>query len=194
VALKPQDVLVALRTALQPSGVLFRFAEAAKALGLSRSEVHAAVGRCLAAKLMTRVPTRVDSAVSTNRTNLLEFLLHGARYAFPPELGGVTRGIPTGYAAPVLAEHFAAIDSLPPVWPHPTGAVRGRAFEPLYPSVPGAVATDPSLYAALALVDAIRGGSARDRELAARLLTELLGGGPPSIVLDRLRQLAASLV
>jgi hypothetical protein len=176
VALKPQDVLVALRTALQPAGVLFRFAEAAKALGLSRSEVHAAVGRCVAARLMSRVPSRVDSAVATNRTNLLEFLLHGVKYAFPPELGGVTRGIPTGYAAPVLRDRFAPTDSLPPVWPHPAGAVRGRAFEPLYRSAPAAAAADPALYSALALVDAVRGGSARDREQAAGLLTELLGG------------------
>jgi hypothetical protein len=130
---------------------------------------------------MTRVPSRVDSAVSTNRTNLLEFLLHGVRYAFPPELGGATRGIPTGYAAPVLRDHFAAIDTLPPVWPHPTGTVRGRAFEPLYPSVPVAAAVDPALYAALALVDAIRGGSARDRELATRLLTELLDHAPTGL-------------
>lgn len=166
---------MAVKAALLPPGVLFRYSEVAKSLGLSRSEVHAAVGRCLAAKLMGRIPHRVDAAVSANRTNLLEFLLHGVRYAYPAQVGGVTRGIPTGYAAPILRDHFASTDMLPPVWPHPTGAVRGRSFEPLYPSVPIAAADDPALYAAMALVDAIRGGSARDRELSAPILTTMLG-------------------
>ena len=175
VVLRPQDVLVAVKAALLPTGALFRYSEVAESLGLSRSEVHAAVGRCLAAKLMGRIPHRVDAAVVANRTNLLEFLLHGVRYAYPAQVGGVTRGIPTGHAAPILRDHFASTDTLPPVWPHPTGAVRGRSFEPLYPSVPTAAANDPSVYDAMALVDAIRGGSARDRELAERLLTKMLG-------------------
>ena len=183
--LKPQDVLVALKAALLPPGVLFRFSEVARGLGLSRSEVHAAVGRCLSAKLMNRIPHRVDSAVAANRTNLLEFLLHGVRYAYPAQVGGVTRGIPTGYAAPVLREHFASTETLPPVWPHSAGAVRGRAFAPLYPSVPTASATDPTLYAAIALVDAIRAGSARDRELSERLLTEMLALPPASPARNR---------
>jgi hypothetical protein len=127
---------VAVKAALLSPGVPFRHSEVASSLGLSRSEVHA--------------------AVSANRTNLLEFLLHGVRYAYPAQAGGVTRGIPTGYAAPILREHFASTDTLPPVWPHPTGAVRGRSFEPLYSSVPTAAANDPSVYAAMALVDAIR--------------------------------------
>jgi hypothetical protein len=172
--LKPQDVLVALKAALvEPSG-RFAFSDVAKSLALSRSEVHAAVQRCLHAKLMMRVPHRVDSAAATNRTNLLEFLLHGIRYAFPPTHGGITRGMPTGYAAPILSNYFAATTTLPPVWPTPTGHVRGRAFEPLYPSVPVAASNDAALYAALALVDAVRGGGARDREIADRLLTEML--------------------
>lgn len=172
--LKPQDVLVCLKAALLEPGQLFTFASVAQAVGLSRSEVHAAVQRCLSARLMVRVPHRVDSAAAVNRTNLLEFLVHGVKYAFPPALGTITRGVPTGHAAPALTGHFAAGDTLPPVWPEPTGRVRGRAFEPLYPSVPRVAPRDPSLYAALALVDAVRGGSARDREIGTRLLTEML--------------------
>lgn len=172
--LKPQDVLVAVKTALLQPGELFMFSTVAKALGLSRSEVHAAVKRCLHAKLMVRVPHRVDSVATANRTNLLEFLVHGVKYAFPPTSGTITRGVPTGYAAPVLSEHFASTAELPPVWPHPAGGVRGRAFEPLYPSVPFAASNDPSLYSALALIDATRGGSARDREIGTRLLADLL--------------------
>jgi hypothetical protein len=174
VVLKPQDVLVALKAALLGPEVRFVFSDVARSVGLSRSEVHAAVHRCLHARLMMRVSHRVDAAAGTNRTNLLEFLLHGIQYAFPPTLGTVTRGVPTGYAAPVLSNYFAPSAALPPVWPTVTGHVRGRAFEPLYPSVPVAASNDADLYSALALVDAIRGGGARDREIAERLLTEML--------------------
>lgn len=172
---------MALKAALLPAGTLFRHSDVAASLGLSRSEVHAAVGRCLAAKLMGRIPHRVDAAATANKTNLLEFLLHGVRYAYPAQIGGVTRGIPTGHAAPVLSAHFGSTDTLPPVWPHPTGSVRGRAFDPLYRSVPIAAAADPNMYAAMALVDAIRGGSARDRELSARLLAKMLARDPASL-------------
>jgi hypothetical protein len=57
-------------------------------------------------------------------------------------------------------------DDLPPVWPHPEGATRGVALEPLYPSAPVAALRDPALYELLALIDAIREGRARERKLA----------------------------
>jgi len=46
--------------------------------------------------------------------------------------------------------------------------VRGVAFAPLYPSVPAAALEDARLYELLALVDAIRDGRARERNLAAK--------------------------
>jgi hypothetical protein len=157
-----------------PAGALLNYTEASKALGLSRTEVHAAVRRCVSAQLAGELAHRADAAVEVNRGNLIEFLLHGVRFAFPPTLGGVTRGVPTAHAAPALVGRLAPSDLLPPVWPHPEGNTRGRAFEPLYRSAPVAAAADPRMYAVLALVDAIRGGTARDRRVAAPLLEELL--------------------
>ncbi|MEG7523780.1 MAG: hypothetical protein M3H12_11860 [Chromatiales bacterium] len=43
-------------------------------------------------------------------------------------------------------------------------------FSPLYKSAPGAAKRDPALYELLVLVDAIRGGRARERELAIKEL------------------------
>ena len=48
--------------------------------------------------------------------------------------------------------------------------MRGYAFSPLYPSVPAAALQDSRLYELLALVDAIRDGRARERNLAAKEL------------------------
>jgi hypothetical protein len=165
--LKPQDILVALKGSLIHGKVTL--AELARTLGLSASEVHASVKRGRQAQLVRQD----DDAFRTVRDNLLEFLIHGTRYAFPPDRGGLTRGMPTAHAAPILAAEFAKTGA-PPVWPDPLGTARGEAFSPLYRSVPFAAKTDTHLYALLALVDAIRGGSARERAVATRLLTRQL--------------------
>jgi hypothetical protein len=49
-----------------------------------------------------------------------------------------------------------------------------RLLEPLYRSVPNAARADKQLYELLALVDAIRSGRARERELAVKELRSRL--------------------
>ena len=97
---------------------------------------------------------------------LEEFLIHGLKYAFPPERGELTRGVPTGYAAEPLKGRIAAGSEPPPVWPSPHGKTRGYSFAPLYKTVPQAALQDPYLYEVLALVDAIRDGRSRERQIA----------------------------
>ena len=110
------------------------------------------------------------------RAALLEFLVHGVKYAFAPERGGLTRGVPTGYAAAPLDKVIAGSSDPPPVCPHAEGKVRGYAFAPLYPTEPAAALRDAALYELLALVDAIRDGRARERSLARQALEKRLGG------------------
>jgi hypothetical protein len=105
---------------------------------------------------------------------LEEFLVHGVRYAYPPERGELTRGMPTGYAAPPLNKVIVQPDEPPPVWPYAEGTVRGYSLTPLYPTVPAAASRDSKLYELLALVDAIRDGRARERNLAAKELQSRL--------------------
>ena len=108
------------------------------------------------------------------REALRLFVQHGARYAFPATRGGMTRGWPTGYATEPLRELIVQPNEPPPVWPAKDGPVRGVAFHPLYPSTSWAVAQNPALYQLLALFDAIRGGSPRERALALPLLEQRL--------------------
>jgi hypothetical protein len=89
------------------------------------------------------------------------------KYAYPPERGGLTRGVPTGYAAPPLVSQFSSVQGDPPVWSTVDGSVQSYAFSPLYPSVPKAAAQDERLYELLTLLDAIRDGRAREANLAA---------------------------
>lgn len=137
---------------------------------MSPSQLHSAVRRALAAQLLVRDRDRTAPHIR----NLEEFLVHGLKYVFIPEKGELTRGIPTAHAAPPLNRHFASTGEPPPVWPDPEGEVRGIAFSPLYKLAPRAAGADPSLYELLAIVDAIRGGRAREREAGIRELRQRL--------------------
>lgn len=167
--LKPQDVLVVLKL-LAMGQRSWSYAWLAVQLGMSPSQLHSAVKRALAAQLAVRK----GEAIVPNIRNLEEFLVHGLKYAFVPEQGEMTRGIPTGYAAPPLNKHFVSAGEPPPVWPDAKGEVRGSAFSPLYNLAPRAALSDPQLYELLVLVDAIRGGRARERNIAIKELKKRL--------------------
>lgn len=167
-ALKPQDLVVLLKL-LVLGNQRRTFAELASDLGMSASEVHASVGRAMEARLVHVA----DDHLHVSKAALKDFVLHGAKYAFPPVYGAATRGVPTAYAAPPLSDQLnQSSTELPPVWPTPHGNQRGLALYPLYPSVPRAAGKDPKLYQMLALFDALRGGAARERQLASRLLED----------------------
>lgn len=167
--LKPQDVVVALKIALLGEEVS-SFARLARGLHMSVSEVHSAGQRAL----MSRLLASEDGSLRANKSSLHEFLLYGVKYAFPAVDGPVTRGMPTGASAPPLSAHFEQGRALAWVWPTADGPVRGQSVYPLYPSVPDACKNDRLLYEALAALDAVRGGAARERELAAGFLTRML--------------------
>lgn len=156
--LKPQDALVLLKLVVIADG--WTYPALAESLGMSASEVHAAVARAKQGGLYD------EHRRSPHRRALLEFLVHGLRYVFPAERGALTRGLPTAHAAPPLNAQLVADGEPPPVWPDAEGTVRGEELRPLYRSVPGAARRDPALYELLALVDAVRGGRARERKLA----------------------------
>ena len=161
-ATKSQDILVALKLSL--SDTIASYATLGKDLGMSASEVHSAVRRLLEARLLSPDTKRLRAEP------FLKFLVHGVPYAFPATLGELTRGIPTAWAAPIIAKHINSSDQLPPIWPDPEGKVRGMAVEPLYPSAPKAALRDPALYDLLSLVDALRIGRARERTIAEQEL------------------------
>lgn len=167
---KPQDVVVALKLCF--SGADRSFAVLASELGMSASEVHGACSRLIEARLLdpeTRQP---------RRKALQEFLRSGVPYAFPAQLGELTRGVPTAWAAPAMAGKVSVDDAVVPVWPDPEGIRQGSAVEPLYRSVPFAAKNDPALYDLLALVDVLRIGRARERKFAEQELDQRLSHEP----------------
>jgi hypothetical protein len=166
IVLKPQDFVVALKLAVN-HGRDFLLIQLAEELGMPLSAVHGSIRRGEVARLVSRSA----GSIRPVRSNVKEFAIYGVKYAFPGLLGTSTRGIPTAIGAPVLAAHFErAESSLSPVWPTAEGATWGLALVPIHPSVPVAATRDKALYEALALLDAIRVGAARERELAVNEL------------------------
>lgn len=132
-------------------------------IGVSPSTVNRALKRAANAKLYHPASKRM------NLRFLEEALVHGVRYFMAPTRGGEVRGTPTAWAAPPLDAEIASSE-LPPVWPNPMGETRGLSVEPLHPSAPKVASQDPDFYVVLALVDALRLGDTRERDLARKEL------------------------
>ena len=159
--LKPQDVVVAIKFFIAKHQQM-TFAKLALELCLSTSEVHGAYKRAEMAGLMNNV----NGAPTANRQALSEFLVHGVKYAFPASTGAPTRGMLTGLAASPIKSLFPTALNAPYVWPDVHGADQGISLLPLYPAIPQAARQDALLYEILALVDMVRAGAAREREMA----------------------------
>lgn len=161
--LRAADLGVALRLEHRPDE---HYEDLAGALGLSLSASHRSVRRLQSSGLLLPGARRV------NRSALIEFLVHGARYAFPPSLGPEVRGVPTAGALPALRAHLP--EGLGAVWPSADGTSRGPALAPLYAGAPAAALHDERLHRLLALVDVLRIGQARERGIAGTMLRNLL--------------------
>lgn len=180
--LRPVDVPVLLYLAEHPEA---SFAQVAEVLGISTSTAHAARARLITSGLAHRMArTRTDVA----RGPLLEFLQYAVQYLFPATFIPKARGIPTGLAAPVLAEFaldpelqdVVVADAPLQVWPSHLGTASavGVGIVPLIANAPSVASVDPSLYRWLALVDVLRGGDVRARAFARRVLPKLIAALP----------------
>lgn len=166
--LKGTDVAVLLKLqAMANPG--WSYQQVATEMGISPATVHESVNRLAVARLYD--PHRKEPI----RTALAEFLIHGFKYVFPAIRGSLTRGMPTGFAAPNLLAHGLPEPATPPVWIGYKGEVRGYSLMPLYKSLPMAAQKDQEFYRLVALTDALRDGNTREQQLAAKLLREELG-------------------
>lgn len=163
--LKPQDIVVLLKVHSWQDRD-WTYSTLASSLGMSASEVHAALKRCEVSRLYDGNQRQILKHA------LLEFLIHGLKYVFPGEPGSLSRGLPTAHSAEPLKSLLVVDPTDAYVWPDPTGEVRGQAIEPLYRSVPIAAKNDPQLYVLLSLIDAIRVGRVREQRLAIRELEQ----------------------
>ncbi len=158
-ALRPVDIPVAFGLVEFPNATYQILHEK---LGISTSTAHDAVKRLRCAGLVS------SDGHAVARLALLDFLEHGVRYAFPATLEAKARGVPTAHSGPPLASEIVSDE--PVVWPSARGAAEGPSVAPLLPQAPDLVDRAPRVYAMLTLVDALRVGRARERQLAMKHL------------------------
>lgn len=173
--MRPQDVVIILKiisSSIQKSESddnnkenveVLNNKNIAKSLQMSEAEISESLRRSKYAGLITDIKTK-----KINKKAFLEFLLHGIKYVFPTHPGSLVRGIATAHSTSPLQANIISDEFF--VWENSEGNIRGQAIEPLYPTVPKIVEGDSQLYELLALVDAIRTGTARINSIATKEL------------------------
>lgn len=164
--MSPHDIVILLKIATYEDKQWFQ-TSLAQDLNISQSEISKSLQRSKFAGLIDPKGKKVMKLA------LLEFLQYGLRYVFPQKPGPVVRGVPTSHSAAPLKNKIQSTENY--VWPYAKGTVRGQSIVPLYPSVPQAALKDVKLYELLALVDALRVGRVREKELAIIDIKRRLG-------------------
>jgi len=157
--LKPIDITV-LAWLAAGSKERVTQSQVSHALGISQSNVHRALRQLHASSLLRG-----------GRPQLLamsEFLIHGVRYVYPPQLGAPARGVVTAQVGDDVA-----IDN-PLVWPCEAGTGFGTSLSPLHRSVPTTALANPGFHELMSVIDVFRVGRARERVLAERWLRATL--------------------
>jgi biotin operon repressor len=170
--LKSQDCILLLKLLANPS-VEWSQRQLAKALLISLAEINAGIHRLKDVGLLRKDK---QGRLFPNIYAAEEFLISAVKFFFPGKLGEYTRGMPTAIAAPIFHDKIALGYDPIPVWPDAMGEKRGVALPPIHPSVTKSLREnpDPDFYELLALIDAIRLGRARERNMATMLLKEKL--------------------
>lgn len=179
--LKPQDIVILLKilsTTLSKDnrGEHWPQNKLALHLCMSASEVHAGVKRLnLSGLLAPKIGGTANKYIFLPiKENCEECLISAVKYFIPVQVEAYTRGIATSYAAPIFEKYISIGNDPIPVWEYAEGDQRGLALDPLYCSVPQSVVQYPDtlFYELLVLVDAIRSGRIRERNIAIKLLRE----------------------
>ncbi len=181
--MKPQDILVLL-TIIAYGKRSWLNKDIAQVLRISAAEVSDSLKRSVFARMID------SSKKEISRMALYEFLLYGIKYVFPVRPSEISRGIVTAHSASPLNDSIVSGNDNY-VWPYVEGTIKGQVIEPLYKTLPEAVAcfftgqidemkfrdSDvmqkneyQKLYELLTLVDAIRVGRAREVNLARKEL------------------------
>lgn len=173
-SIKPQDIVVLAKLLAHWGGGEWSQHSIAIELCLSPSQVNAAFKRLVASGLITPYspPAKPQPIILACK----EFFIHGFKYVFPAKMGEMARGVNTSYAAPSFKNEISLGSEGSPVWPYGEGETRGVSLKPLYPTVPESVMKhpDPLFYDLLTLLDAIRSGTAREKQIAADKISEIL--------------------
>jgi len=168
--LKPQDTLLALKywslkgqgkSQDQPQTKPRSMRELAESIKVSVGEISKSTKRLMAAHLVVERGGRFIAETGA----LQDWLCFGVRHAYPAEIIGFGRGMPTAWNCPLVRTDIMPPDP-PLVWDASGGSVEGAIIKPIHDSIPFADSSDELLYEALSLVEAIRTGKPRELSVA----------------------------
>lgn len=158
--MRPHDLAILLKVATIDKDWMNK--DLAEMLKISQAEVGYSLNRSAVAGLIDHTKRKVM------RNALLEFIQYGLPYVFPTQRGAMAKGVPTAYSAPVMSSQIVGSETV--VWPHAKGNARGESISPLYPNAVDAALQDQKMYDLLALIDVIRIGKVRERQIAMEIL------------------------
>lgn len=159
--MKSQDLVVLAKLLLLEEAGYTQLS-LAQTLFISQSEISVSLSRSSYSGLLH------NNGKNVNRKILFDFIKYGLRVVFPQQPGNIVRGTLTAHSAPPLSKDIISEQDF--VWPNVKGTSRGQSIIPLYPTVPQAVLLDDQLYEILALLDAVRVGRVREKNLAIEYL------------------------
>ena len=162
--LKPIDFTVLVYVVSMGAGTTWTQSQLALGLGVSQSNIHRALKQLHASGLMR--------SNKPQRHAFRDVTVHAVRHIYPAVLGPPARGVATAHSTPTIALQIRAEETM--VWPLDSASAFGTALEPLHPCVPGAAQRSSRFHELMALIDVIRVGRIRERQLAASRLDEIL--------------------
>ena len=163
--MRPQDVAILLKSILMGKEE-WQYQDIARALHISGAEVNASLNRSKIAGLIDFNRKRV------NKLALFEFLEHGVQYVFPIQPGALSKGIPTAHSHPSIKNKIVSETIF--VWPDISGTEIGQSIEPLFNNQVKAIKEDPALYEILSLIEILRVGKSRERNVALNRLKKII--------------------
>lgn len=158
--MRPHDIVVLCQIAV--SNDEWKSTDIAASLFISPAEISYSLQRSGQAGLIDLNQRKVF------RRTLLDFVRFGLPFVFPAVRGPIMIGVPTAYSAPVIKKFFGVREYL--VWEHEDGTERGESIAALYPNAPKAALANREIYDTLALLDVMRIGKVREKEIALNLL------------------------
>ena len=161
--MRPHDIAILLKIASKGKESWF-MKDLAYELKISPSEISESINRSIIGGLIS------SDKKTLKKLTLLDFLRSGLRHVFPQQPGPITRGVNTAISAAPLNNEFITEEKF--VWPYGKGNSRGQALEPLHLNTPEACLNDSKYYELMALVDTIRIGKVREKNLAFEMLKE----------------------
>lgn len=166
IVMRPLDIVILLKK-ISPAGFDMNGKQLADSLGISAAEVSIAMERNRLAGLVDESKSRINTLA------FKDFLFFGIKYCFPVKPGSLVRGVPTASSAAPISKTIAS-NGESYVWKDPKGTERGQSILPLYSNAPLAARKDADFYALLAIVDSLRIGKTRERQVAMEELDKYL--------------------